>query len=227
MKRLLLAAALLPLAACDERPDIPTENFPPVGLASTAVWLEQRQPLNEAARIGAAQARQPGVPDARFQNTSSATLTIPARSRPTTRRARAVQAFADICVASITDEARLVARATAVNERDFDKPARVASENNAQAVTGGIDDGPVRFVVGVNPEAADAVALCTVTAIGPGGRATAQAKIDAITAAGFGLQPVTPEGRSKQSFRIIGAPEGTTVSVRSNIFGVGVTVAWR
>ncbi|MEM6759271.1 MAG: hypothetical protein AAF601_07300 [Pseudomonadota bacterium] len=227
MKRLSCAVALVCLAACDERPDIPTENFPPVGLASTAIWLESRQSLNAAARLGATQARQATLPDSRFQNASAAEPTIPTRSRPTTRRGRAVQAFADICVASIPDVAGLVARAQAVNLRDFDEPARVARENNAQAVLGGIDDGPIRVVIGVNPDNDDTVALCTVTAIGSGARATAQAKVDAIASAGFGLQPIAAEGNSQQSFRIVGAPEGTTVSVRTNIFGVGVNIAWR
>ena len=46
MRTLLLGTIVVTLSACsaERRPDIPSQNiFPPVGLAATAVWLEQRR----------------------------------------------------------------------------------------------------------------------------------------------------------------------------------------
>ena len=46
MRRFILVLSIATLGACsaERRPDIPSQNvFPPVGLASTAVWLEERR----------------------------------------------------------------------------------------------------------------------------------------------------------------------------------------
>ena len=131
-------------------------------------------------------------------------------------------------MASIPDFNGLPSRMNAVNIRDFDKPARARSDNTgAQALVGGIDDGPIRIAVGVNPRGTDTRALCSISTIGAGTRATAQAKIDAVTAAGFRLERIASRERGEQRFRIVGAPEGTILTIRTNVFGAGANIAWR
>ena len=229
--------ALATLAACTSpisRSTQPTgPELPPIGLAATAVWLEEREAVTPAARVRntevqAARVASPSGAPVTAQSVSARTVAVPDRPRPTARRARAVQAFADICVASISDVSGLLSRANAVNIRDFDEPARVRSDNSgARAFLGGIEDGPIRVLTGTNPNSADVRALCVVTTIGAGPRPTAQAKIDTVSAAGFRLDRIGSSARGEQRYRIVGAPEGTTLTVRTNVFGSGVTIAWR
>ncbi|APX10432.1 hypothetical protein [Tateyamaria omphalii] len=224
----LIIAALSVLAACSaSRPNVPVqENFPPVGLASTAVWLEQRQALSSEARLGAAQAQAATVPDARLQSASS-TVSVPERARPNTRQARAVQAFRDICVASVSDVSRLPMRMLAVNLRDFDGPARNRTNSTGgQVLVGGIPDGPIRTQTEVNTAGGDR-ALCGVSTISVGSRAIAQEKIGTLADAGFRLEPTQTRGRAQQSWQIVGAPAGTTLNVRTTGLGAGAWIAWR
>lgn len=206
-------------------------ELPPLGLASTAVWLEKREanvaPAVRSQDIPTSQIRAVSSGQISARAAASTPVAVPDRTRPTTRRGRALQAFTDVCVASVSDPAGLSGRAQAVNLRDFDEPARVSTENEARLVQGGIDDGPIRVIVGTNPAAEDAKALCVVTMIGANGRAAAQDNADAVAAAGFRLDPIPAPERGVQRFRIVGAPDGTTLSLRTNIFGTGATIAWR
>ncbi|MEL6619275.1 MAG: hypothetical protein AAFP16_10395 [Pseudomonadota bacterium] len=238
MRICLTLCALCALTACTSpisRATQPTgPELPPIGIQATAVWLEER----EAVTVAAARARSeelrtravaaPSRAVAQTQSASGQTVSVPDRPRPSTRRGRAVQAFADVCVASISDINGIASRMNAVNIRDFDRPARVNSDNTgAQLLSGGIDDGPIRLLVGLNPNGTDTRALCSISTIGSNARATAQAKIDTVTAAGFRLEKIASQGRGQQRFRIVGAPDGTILSIRTNVFGAGASVAWR
>ncbi|WP_299546575.1 hypothetical protein [uncultured Tateyamaria sp.] len=230
----LTVAAVLILAACstERRPDISTQaGLPPIGLASTAVWLEQRE--GSAPRVRAAQE----IPTSEIRSVVSGSAapgasvttvaSVPSRARPSTRRARGVQAFADICVASIPDVSGLSNRMRAVNLRDFDVPARDRSARSGNEVlVGGIPDGPIRVQTDVN-SGGNNRARCGVSTIGANAGTVAQAKADALVASGFGLKQIAPQGRAQQSWQIVGAPGSTTLHVRKNAFGAGAWIVWQ
>ncbi|MEM9873121.1 MAG: hypothetical protein AAF822_17945 [Pseudomonadota bacterium] len=233
---ILAAIAVISLAACESpitNATGPTgPELPPLGLGATAVWLEQREalvaPPPRSQDIPTSQIRAVASGEISAQQASASSTTVPERARPTTRGARAVQAFADVCVASISDLAGIESRMRAVNIRDFDEPAQVSSDDTgARLLIGGIDDGPIRVLVGLNPNGADRRALCAISTIGSNGRATAQAKADAVTAAGFGLQRIASQQRREERFRVVGAPDGTVLSIRRNALGTGATLSWR
>ena len=222
-----LLAALMVLAACEERPDLPADNFPPVGLASTAVWLENKQSLTAAARTGAAQARAANVPDARLQTVSApAQRTVPERTRPAGDVARAAQAFADICVASVNDPDGLTARMRQVNQRDFGvEPREFSGRRPGVLSIGGDPRGPIQVETARNV-GRNGITQCVVSVRGSDKSATAQAMIDALVAQGLALQPIAARRNAQQSWSIRGAAAGTTLNLGSRRNSVGVWIAW-
>ncbi|WP_299043750.1 hypothetical protein [uncultured Tateyamaria sp.] len=68
---------------------------------------------------------------------------------------------------------------------------------------------------------------CVVSVFREDNSAAAQAMVDTIAAAGFGLTPISARNRAQQSWSISGAPAGTTVNVSSRSSrSVGVWIAW-
>ncbi|MEL6888187.1 MAG: hypothetical protein AAFO86_05700 [Pseudomonadota bacterium] len=236
MYKPLIIGLAFALAACESpitNATGPTgPELPPLGLGATAVWLEQREalvaPRPRAQDIPTSQIRAVATGQVSIQQAASRSAAVPERTRPTTRRARSVQAFTDVCVASISDLSGIESRMNAVNIRDFDEPARVVSDDSgSRAQIGGIDDGPIRMLVGQNPNGTEFRALCSISTIGANPRATAQAKADAVAAAGFRLERIASPERGEERFRIVGAPDGTILNIRRNLLGSGASIAWR
>lgn len=235
----LTVLAMLALAACssERRPDVPTgAGLPPLGLASTAVWLEQREVRVPQARkaqdIPTSEIRSVvsggAGPVAQQQAAVARTVSVPDRARPTARSARSVQAFTDACVASIADLGGLADRIRKVNVRDFDmQPRELTTRSGGNLLRGGIDDGPIRMEAEIAAPGDDVRARCGVSTILANARPVAQAKIDTLAASGYRLEKIPAQGRANISWRIVGAPQDTTLNVRTTGLGAGAWITWR
>lgn len=217
------------VAACsNNRPDIPTtnEHFPPLGLASSARWLDEREAKTShtpAARdIPTSQIREVvsgGRPVAPIPAAS-----VPARGTPSGTVALAAQAFADTCVASLPDMRGVEDRLTQVSQRDFG----VAPGNIGSAILAtGQRPGNIYLTTARNAGRAG-INECSMSIRREDPGVVAQTLVNTVTDAGFTLRPVTPNGNAQQAWAIDGAPAGTELKTggKRNVLGQQVTGVW-
>lgn len=232
MKYLSVAAiAILGLAACTA-PNIGPggTDLPPLGLASSAIWLEQRQgtaprPL-QAKDIPtatlAAQARGEPVNLSRPVATPAAQA-VPQRGRPSSTVGLAAQSFTDTCVASLPNMTGLVTRIQQVNQRDYGlAPKRVGDG----FYIGGEPRGNIFLEVAVGVGRSN-VNQCQVSVRRQDPQAAATAFVGAVTGSGYALRPVSADN-AQQAWQIVGAPAGTILKLnqRTNALGQQLTGAW-
>lgn len=220
--------ALTMLCACSA-PDAPSIDFPPVGLAATARWLDTEGGLIDTARTGASQAIAAEQRLDRLQSAPtpvSQTVSVPPRTRPNTAAGRAAQAFGDICVASLPNMAGVAARMRLVNQRDFG----AAPAERGGMLVGGEQPGDIYIAIGQDTGRNNAN-TCSVSVRRQNPSSTAQAMIDAVAAAGYRITPVDVVD-AQRGWTISGAPAGTLLKMtsRRNALGqqlTGVWITWR
>ncbi|MEL7091062.1 MAG: hypothetical protein AAFN94_04935 [Pseudomonadota bacterium] len=218
--------ALLLGAGCTSVPDKPSSNFPPIGLAATARWLETDGGLLTAAQSSADRVRRE---EARLEQLRSGTTALPAssvavpdRTRPTSTIGRATQAFVDICAASLPSMANVTERFRLVNQRDFGaEPGELGP-----LLVGGEQPGNI-YINLANGAGRSNLKQCAVSVRGENPSAAAQAFVDTTAAAGIRLEPVQAVN-AQRAWRIVGAPAGTQLKINSrrNILGQQLTGAW-
>jgi len=232
MKYLSFAAiAILGLGAC-AAPNVGPggSDLPPLGLASSAVWLEQRQgtaprpvqPKDIPTATLAAQARGETVDLSRPVATPAA-QPVPQRTRPNSTVGLAAQSFADACVASLPTMAGVVARFDQVNRRDY----KLAPKDvGGTLFIGGEPRGNVFMELAVGAGRRD-VNHCLVSVRRQDPQAAATALVGAVTGSGYALRPVAAEN-AQQAWQIVGAPAGTILKLnqRTNVLGQQLTGAW-
>ncbi len=232
MKYLSLAAiAILGLGACGS-PNVGPggTDLPPLGLASSAVWLEQRQgsaprpiqPKDIPTATLAAQARGETVDLSRPIATPVAQA-VPQRARPSSTVGLAAQSFADACVGALPSMASVVERMQQVNQRDYGLAPRRLGDG---LYIGGEPRGNILL------EVADGVGRnnvnhCQISVRRQDPQAAATAFVGAVTGAGYALRPVTASN-AQQAWQIVGAPSGTILKLnqRTNVLGQQLTGAW-
>lgn len=232
MKHISLCLVLVAaLAACsaERRPDIPARSgLPPVGLAATAVWLEEREVrvprARDAGDIPTSQIRSVVSGDAPPAPTPVAQpATVPERGQPASTIGLAAQAFSDACVASLPGMAGTLERLRQVSQRDF---GVAPSEIGSNFLVTGQRPGNVQLeaAVGVGR---NNINQCLVTVRGEDPSTAANALVNTVTGAGYGLRPVTPVN-ADQAWTIAGAPAGTELKIktRRNFVGQQQTGAW-
>ncbi|WP_299688984.1 lipoprotein [uncultured Tateyamaria sp.] len=234
MKQIILALGIVvALAACESpisRATGPTgPELPPLGLAATAIWLEDREALTSqsaerAAEIRAAQqnaARRQAVVQPASQ---PAAQPLSAQPVPTGTIALAARAFADACVASLPTMQNVRAQARSANERYFGtKP-----EESSRTLLGGQGaQGDVALSVFIQAGRGRDINQCSVGARRQDASALAQALVATLGAAGYGLTPVA-DADAQRAWQIDGAAPGTILRVNSrrNFLGQIVTGAW-
>ena len=105
-KALLACAAIVGLSAC-EAPQVDPypDTLPPLGIASTAVWLERREasiaPPPRSQDIPTSQIRAVTSGEISAQEAVATAAAVPDRGTPDSTVALAAQSFADVCVASL------------------------------------------------------------------------------------------------------------------------------
>ncbi|WP_299201294.1 hypothetical protein [uncultured Tateyamaria sp.] len=235
MRAGVVVAALLAVAACssERRPDIPVQrSLPPVGLASTAVWLEQRE--GSAPRVRAAR----DIPTSEIRSvvsggsapvaTPAAQPAVPNRTKPAGNIALAAQAFADTCVASLPSMAGVEKRFDQVSRRDFGVAPDEAGRNYFLS---GQRRGDIFMSVALGAGRSN-IFQCNISVRRQDQATTAQALVNTVTAAGYALTPVAATGNAQQEWAISGAPAGTRLKMvtRTNVLGqklTGVWIVWR
>ena len=232
MRKIVLALGLTgALAACESPISNATgptgPELPPLGLASTAVWLEDREALTRqsaqrAVEIRAAQqneARRQGVTQPVSQPISSTS----SEPIPTGNVALAARAFADACVASLPSMQNVLAQARSAQERYF----KLTPTESSSSLLGGQGlRGDVSLTVFDGAGRRD-VNQCGVGARRQDASAVAQGLVSTLGAAGYSLTPVADED-AQRAWQINGAAPGTILRVNSrrNALGQIVTGAW-
>ncbi|MEP4247548.1 hypothetical protein [Tateyamaria sp.] len=224
----VLTVAVAVAACSNTRPDIPTtnEHFPPLGLASTARWLDER----EANTSRTPTARE--VPTSQIRDVASGgrpvaptpVASVPSRAAPNGTIALAAQAFADTCVASLPDMSGVESRLTQVSQRDFGvAPGKIGSD----ILLTGQRPGNIALTTARNA-GRSGVNQCSMSVRREDPRVVSQTLVNTITDAGFALRPVTPEGNAQQAWAIVGAPTGTVLKTggKRNALGQQVTGVW-
>lgn len=216
------------VAACsNSRPDIApnSEHFPPLGLASSARWLDAREANTSrtpAARdIPTSQIRE--VVSGR-RSVAPTAASVPARATPSGTVALAAQAFADTCVASLPDMNGVESRLTQVSQRDFGvAPSKIGSTILAT----GQRPGNIYLTTARNAGRAG-INQCSMSVRREDPALVSQTLVNTVTDAGFSLRPVTPDGNAHQAWAIEGAPSGTVLKTggKRNALGQQVTGVW-
>ncbi|WP_147107897.1 hypothetical protein [Tateyamaria sp. syn59] len=218
------------LAACssERRPDIPVQdNFPPVGLAASAVWLEERQvPVAQrprAADIPTSQIRTTVDGRAPAATPVAQTANVPQRARPTTTIALAAQAFGDACVASLPSMSGVLERLRQVSRRDF---GVAPSDFGSNFLVTGQRPGSIQLEAAVGVGRAG-INQCLISVRKEDPTATATALVATVTGAGYSLREVAAQN-ADQTWAIAGAPAGTELKIntRRNFLGQQLTGAW-
>ncbi|GGX64803.1 hypothetical protein GCM10007385_37400 [Tateyamaria omphalii] len=234
-KTLLLLSTLTLVAACssERRPDIPVQSaMPPVGLASTAVWLEQRQgnaPRVPSERdIATSEIRSVVSGRSTAAATPVAQPAIPDRAEPSGTIALAAQAFTDTCVASLPDMTGVEQRFDQVSRRDF---GVVPNEAGRNYFLSGQRRGDIFMSVALGAGRSN-IFQCSISVRRQDQAQMAQTLVNTVTDAGYALTRVAATGDAQQEWTISGAPEGTRLKMvtRTNVLGqklTGVWIVWR
>lgn len=223
---LLGACSNVPAGTVGHSPELP-----PIGLAASAVWLEERQsdfvPRPRAAA---------DIPTSQIRSTVNGRAApaptligqpVPDRAAPTGTLALGVQAFTDTCVAALPSMNDVVSRFEAVSVRDFG--VRV-SEAGRNYYLSGQRPGDISMSVATGASRSN-IKQCLISIRGGDTALNAKTLVDTVTNAGFGLTEVAPTNAT-QAWAISGAPAGTQLKVNSrrNFLGqqlTGVWITWR
>ncbi|WP_299138114.1 hypothetical protein [uncultured Tateyamaria sp.] len=224
---------LLPfaLAACAD-PAIQDDHamtLPPIGLAATAVWLDEREANTPRPT------RASDIPTSQIRATVNGGVAatpvaqpVPNRAAPSGNIALATQAFADVCVASLPTMAGIKDRFDQVSLRDFGvRPSRAASN---YYITGQ-RRGDIYMNLSLGAGRSN-IQQCAISVRRQDAATVAQTLVDTVTNAGYALSPVAASGTAQQAWAISGAPAGTQLktSTRINALGqelTGVWITWR
>ena len=232
MYKPLIIGLAFALAACESPISNATgptgPELPPLGLASTAIWLEDREALTSQSAQRAAEIRAAQQNQARLEGTAQP-VSQPGQSLsdapiPTGTVALAARTFAEACVASLPSMQNVRAQARAVNQRFFG----AAPDESSRTLLGGQGiNGDISLSLFINAGRGRDLNQCGVGARRQDASAMAQALINTLGAAGYRLTPVADDDVLR-AWQIEGTPPGTILRVNSrrNFLGQIVTGAW-